>query len=491
MKSRRQFLQAGLGALPALAASGNPSKIEHVVVLMLENRSFDHMLGFSGIPGTEIPPEYKDFTLDNEPIPPNDQGQLSGQFEHDPGHEFLDVMYQMYGQESYCPSATPCMNHFIRSYGKLTRPNAENVIHCQKPTHVPVLATLAKNYALCTRWFSSVPGPTLPNRMFAHLGTSCGRLDMNAFDLDVPPTIYEVLGNAGKSGTIYADGWSVAATFWRLMQHQDRYFGTMDDFYKDCADNRLPAYCFLEPRYGSEQEGDIFRPQNDQHPDSDIAGGDELIYSVYRAIQGNRDLWKKSVLIITYDEHGGTYDHIPPPKAIPPDKCISPGDNQFDFSRYGVRVPAVVVSPYTPKELNPQTWPHKMIENNCDHTSILSAAHLLLTGQPLSDELGARAKAAYPLTDAFDWNQTPRPVHDTDIDFSPPKHIHKPARAMNHLQRSHAIMASKVEERLPKKLRTGITLNENWTDQEAQHYVKRVYMKAARFEHPKNKCHCS
>ena len=440
------------------------------------------MLGFSGIPGTEIPPSAKDQTLNGEPIAPRDSGALAGALEHDPGHDFLDVMYQMYGKQEYDPNATPTMDHFIRSYGNLTRENAENVIHCQPRKHVPVLATLAKNYALCTRWFSSVPGPTLPNRMFAHLGTSCGRLDMDAFDLEVPITIYEVLGQTGHSATVYADGWSVAATFWRLMRHQDRYFGTMDDFYQDCADNDLPSYCFLEPRYGSEVVDDVFRPQNDQHPDSDITDGDELIYSVYQALQSHRDLWAKSALIITYDEHGGTYDHYPPPEARAPDDCTSDAPNAFDFTRYGVRVPAVIVSPYTPRG--------KTIEHTCDHTSILSTARKLLTGKYDDDQLGRRAQHAYTLDDAFVWSQTPRPVHDTPIDFQPAVRSPRAPRLMNHLQRSHLNMAKKLEERLPASQRTGIKLSDKATDHEVQHYVRHVYAKAAKVGRNKEKCPC-
>jgi phospholipase C len=387
------------------------------------------------------------------------------------------------------------MDHFVRAYESTCqaakdhgdndwntdqiRLHSHNIMKCQPPENVPVLTTLARNYALCTNWFSSIPGPTLPNRLFAHLGTSVGRLDLSALDFEVPLTLYEVLDTSGISSTIYAGGWSVAATFARLMEHQDQYFGTLDDFYQDCADNDLPGYCFVEPRYGSEVVDDVFLPQNDQHPDSDLSAGDELIHSVYQAIQSRREIWESSVLIITYDEHGGIYDHRVPPAACAPDEHGSV-DPKFDFTRYGVRVPAVVVSPYTPRG--------RLITEVCDHTSLIACARKLLTGAwdgsqyriTADQKLGRRAQRAYPLDKAFEFLQPKRPAGDVPIQFQPVRHSKMQPRPMNHLQSSLLNLAHSVNRGLPSHLqvKTPKTIE---TDQEVQHFLSHVYARAARF----------
>jgi hypothetical protein len=386
------------------------------------------------------------------------------------------------------------MDHFVKSYQAnlqhsltgepLPDPSPEVVVNsrrimaCQPPGNIPVLLSLAQSYVLFTRWHSSLPGPTLPNRLYAHLGTSCKHLDMNALDFAVPPTVYEVLNQDNVSATIYAGGWSVAATFDRLMNHQEQFFGTLDDFYQDCADNDLPGYCFLEPRYGSAVVNDVFLPQNDQHPDSDLSAGEELIYSVYNAIQSRKEVWDSSVFIITYDEHGGIYDHCVPPEATPPGDGDS-HDPPFDFTRCGVRVPAVVISPYTP--------PGIQVDDLCDHTSLIACARKLLTGSwdgskydfVPDDALGKRAMGANTLDKAFDFKQKKRLPGDTPIDFKPIKHAKKMPVLANHLQKSHLKLAENVAKdlntRLPKHLQIKTAKKPIGTDQEVQHYVTQVY----------------
>jgi len=303
--SRREFLQIGLGAA-AQGANADDPKIKHIIVLMLENRSFDHILAFSGVPGTELPHPISETDGVGQRVPLASLKQTPDtNVDPDPDHDFEAVMMQLYGQKTYDPKSTPTMDHFVRTYQATCQkakdagdhPNwsaadivrhSHNVMACHPRENVPILAFLAETYALCTNWYSSLPGPTLPNRLFAHLGTSMGRLDMAAFDLEAPKSVYELLNEYGVSSTIYSGGWSLSATFRRLLSHQDQYFGTLDDFYQDCADNDLPGYCFLEPRYGPEIIDSVYRPQNDQHPDSDLRDGEELILSVYHAIRGRR-----------------------------------------------------------------------------------------------------------------------------------------------------------------------------------------------------------
>jgi phospholipase C len=405
----------------------------------------------------------------------------------DPDPDFEHVTYQMYGRTTYDPAAEPSMDHFVRSYQQ-TCENAvrsgdhpewtphdvvrhsHNVMNCHSGEDVQVLKWLASNFALCANWYSSLPGPTLPNRLFAHLGTSLGRVDMDAFDIDATISIYEVLRGAGVSSTIYSGSTSVALTFPKLWNYQDRYFGTLDDFYQDCAEGRLPRYCFIEPRYASEWANNEFRPQNDQHPDSDLLDGEELILSIYHAIRRNKAIWEHSAFIVTYDEHGGLFDHCVPPMAVPPDK-VSADSAPFNFTRYGVRVPAVIVSPYTP---------HLIIEDICDHTSLIACARKRLTGTWKDDTLlGKRAQSAYPLDKAFGT------VLRTDIpdipDFRiPPRRLPRPKR-LNHLQQTYLKMTKTVEKSLPAHKRAKAQPSGVTTDRAAQAYFRRVYALAAGF----------
>jgi phospholipase C len=422
------------------------SQIKHLIVLMLENRSFDHMLGYSRITGVDgvWDKECSNRDRDGKEIFTSDDAQPAGDLS-DPGHDFVDVRKQLYhpqtGEVDW--DQDPAMHGFVQSYAEYV--NAEksgNVMRCFAPESVPVITALAKNYAVCDRWFSSLPGPTMPNRLFAHAGTSKARLDVSAEQFDIAPTLYEILNDANVASTIYSDGWTAAATFWNLMKHQDQYYGTMDDFYQDCADNNLPAYCFLEPRYASGIVEGTFRAQNDQHPDSDVTEGEHLIYRIYKTIRGNRRVWEQSMLAIVYDEHGGIYDHVPPPKAIPPGDGPS-CDPVFGFDRLGVRVPAVIVSAYTN---------HAVLHQQFDHTSLAATARKLLTGQYQDDVLGHRAMMANTFDAALN-RKTPRTDH---VEFAP-----RPAaltshfsRQLNSLQIQHLQQTFLLDAQLPESLQT-------------------------------------
>jgi phospholipase C len=462
------------------------SRIGHLIVLMLENRSFDHALGFSSIPGMDgIPADIKtlpqNLDASNEAVWPTPAAEYSGDFSPDPGHDFLDVRKQLYNTDTPNPGQDPNMQGFVASYldtckRSFPRPrdhigHSRSVMKCFSPERLSVLTTLARNYAVCDHWYSSIPGPTLPNRLFAHAGTSKGRLDLSADEFDTSPTIYEVLDAANVSSTIYAEDWTAAATFRNLIRHQEKFFGTLDDFYHDCADNDLPAYCFLEPRYSSGVVKGIFRSQNDQHPDSDMRAGEELVFSVYQAIRSNRRVWESSVLVIVYDEHGGLFDHVPPPRAIAPDKETSQ-DPPFDFTRYGLRVPAIIISAYTRAgTLCTQTF---------DHTSLIATARKMLTGKWQDDLLGDRAKSANTFDSALNLSE-PRTDHvpiKVNINHQPDRN----PRSLTDLQKKYLSMAVRLDrDLLSERLQTGINASAIQTDQQAQHYLSRVYSSAVGF----------
>jgi len=430
---------------PAIPAGRKPHpNIKHLIVLMLENRSFDHILGYSGIPGVDgvWDKNCSNRDRDGKEVFTSEDAEPAGDLS-DPGHDFPDVRKQLYfprQDEADWDDDAP-MHGFLDSYADyVSVEKSHNLMKCFAAGSVPVITALARNYAVCNRWFSSLPGPTMPNRLFAHAGTSKTRLDVSAEEFDISPTIYEILDCANVPSTIYSDGWTAAATFWSLMKHQDQYYGTMDEFYQDCADDNLPAYCFLEPRYASGLVDGLFRAQNDQHPDSDVTEGEHLIYRIYQAIRSNRRAWESSMLVVVWDEHGGIYDHVPPPKAIPP------GDGQscdpvFSFDRYGVRVPAVIVSAYTD---------HAVLNQTFDHTSLGATARKLLTGHYRDDALGQRAMAANTFDIALN-RKTPRTDH---VEFAPRalSLVSPVSKTLNHLQIQHLQQAFLLDAQLPAKL---------------------------------------
>jgi phospholipase C len=324
--------------------------LKHIVVLMLENRSFDHMIGWlqtpqyriDGLDGTQL---NRDST--GEPVPATRDAAYSGDYDPDVAHDFLNVTEQIFGTKTLPPAGAPAMSGFVTDYGEVSGKvsKSHTVMKCFDPKKVPVLTTLAQNYALCTRWFSSVPGPTLPNRAYAHAASSVGHVDMTINWWKESKTIYELLVDNRHTAKIYYTDATMALTFGGLLDRQSLFFEPdFDQFFRDCKSNNLPDYCFLEPRYNAGGGDDPTEP-SDQHPDHDVEAGEQLIHDVFSAITSNPDTWNSTLLVIVYDEHGGLFDHIPPPAATPPDN-IQSVDPPFAFDRLGVRVPAVLVSPY-------------------------------------------------------------------------------------------------------------------------------------------------
>ena len=293
-------------------------------------------------------------------------------------------------------------------------------------------------------------------------------------------TIYEVLDQSsvpahreGIPSTIYSPGWTSAATFSYLMKYQDQFFGTLQDFYDDCQGDEgdVPAYCFIEPRYGSGLDGETFLPESDQHPDSDVWQGEKLIYNIYQQIHKRQALWESSILVITYDEHGGLYDHVSPPTCVSPDGKTSE-DPPFDFTRLGVRVPTVIISPY----INPGTVSH--IE--FDHTSIIATVRNLLTGAYKDNVLGNRAAVANTFDVPSILNRDePRPDNPY-IPIAPQPPISTTPVLLNDLQQEQLEHAVHLNSQLPPNEQVQTDPNEIKTDQQADAYCSEVLMKARR-----------
>ncbi len=353
------------------------NRIEHLVVLMMENRSFDHMFGFlrapdwpiDGLTGTETNPD-----ITGAPVRVTPDARYMSDLTPDPGHDFISVNEQIFGNST--ATGTPNMQGFVKAYQGKTQNVAKshNVMKCFGPGKLPALSTLAREYAVCDRWFASVPGPTLPNRAFAWAGTSLGRVDMNP-DYHALKTVFELLDGHGVSSKIYYTDVTIGLVVLFLEQRANRFFASFDSFRDDCRNNRLPAFSFIEPRFNDFNSSGQFFPAADQHPDHHVFEGEKVIKAVYDAVTANRAVWEKTLLVITYDEHGGLYDHVTPPATVAPGDGHT-GSPPFSFERLGVRVPAVLVSPFIPRGL--------IIHDKVfDHTSIIAtASKLFVTSSP-------------------------------------------------------------------------------------------------------------
>jgi len=346
------------GLSEELAMTIGLQNLQHIVVLMMENRSFDHMLGslraddprIEGLTGTE-----SNLDTANEPARVAPLAEYQSQLDPDPDHHFPAVHEQLFNGG---PLATPTMGGFVKSYYQQRRDvsHSRKIMYYFPKEKLPVLTALATNFAVFNGWFASIPGPTLCNRAFAHYGTSFGQVSMDVFYYHREPlSIYERLLNSGHTAKLYYfDEASSSLEVVNLLQNQPTLFGTYEQFLEDCKSGQLPQYSFVEPNYTDHEMDGGEAIASDQHPDHDIQQGECLIATVYNAIRQNPDLWKSTTLLIVYDEHGGIYDHVPPPTCpkdgfvATPDKTGVPGLT-FEFDRLGVRVPAVLVSPWIPK----------------------------------------------------------------------------------------------------------------------------------------------
>jgi phospholipase C len=394
--------------------------LKHIVVLMMENRSFDHMVGWlqseqypiDGLDGTQF---NRDST--GEIVRPTNDAEYSGDYDPDVAHDFLDVNQQIFGTKTPGSAPVPAMSGFVANYGDVSGSvkKSHRVMKAFNPRKIPVLTTLAQNYALCTKWFSSVPGPTLPNRAYAHAATSVGHVDMTINWWKESKTIYELLVDHQHTAKIYYSDATMALTFGGMMDRQSLFFvPDFDQFARDCKANNLPDYCFLEPRYNSAS-GDDPMMASDQHPDHDVEAGEQLIHDVFKAITSNPDTWKSTLLVITYDEHGGLFDHVPPPAATPPDG-INSADPPFAFDRLGVRVPAVLVSPY----IEAGTI---VSDTVFDHASLAATARKVFLGAGWEDTFLTHRDRDANTFEGVLTRATPRAANEVDISGKHPAAI--------------------------------------------------------------------
>jgi phospholipase C len=385
--------------------------IKHIVQLMLENRSFDQMLGFlyessgnksptgqpfEGLTGAESNPddtgrEIKVYKID--PSTPHPYLMPGG----DPGEGFHHTNYQLFQTDDPHPGAIPTNKGFVIDFkaaiasdfakgytDTLPGTDPSEIMGMYTPQMLPIMSTLAKGFAVCDHWFSSAPTQTLPNRGFAAAATSLGFLDNSHAKFFTCPSIFGQLSKSNVDWAIFGYNRDpmTRMDYPDTRAAPDSHFGHFRDFQERAGEGQLPAYTFLEPDWGSGG--------NSQHPNYDVAKGEQLIHDVYYALR-SAPQWNETLLVITFDEHGGNYDHVAPPwGAVPPDH--SAGEFGFDFTRFGVRVPALLVSP----RIAAGTV-FRAKHGTIDHTSVLKTIELRWHIDPLT----ARDKAAPDLGDVL------------------------------------------------------------------------------------------
>lgn len=390
-----------------MSASQSP-RVEHVVVLMLENRSFDNLLGFLAHPDPRFdgvdPATCFNARGDGTRVYATSDGVPRGV---DPDHSHEGAL-----EQAGAFGDVAANGGFVRNYERriptlepdqewVAAADAGDVMRCLDPMrHSPALARLALDYAVCQAWFCSVPGETWPNRNFAHAATSDGAVNIEAgFFWD--RTIFEHIESRGAGWHVYYDGTPQVWCYRRLwrtrtildfLHRRPARIGNwyeMPAFFEHVAAGRLPSYSFVEPshnryfRDGHKARTNSQHPGNNKGDDRDFRAGDQLVKDVYQALLDRPELFARTLLVIVYDEHGGLYDHVPPAVGVPPADPIFRGlvrrigrhvrawfdkrnkqarNRSFDFRRLGVRVPAVLVSPW----IEPGT----LVTKTLDHASI-------------------------------------------------------------------------------------------------------------------------
>jgi len=368
--------------------------IENIVVLMLENRSFDNIVGALYPHGPQFEGLLLDGSMANNyknksyPVTNESCGSTFTTPSPDPGESFQDMNLQIFNNIDGCGEAT--MGGFVDDWmatleeypglpsGKecLWAPHWPTLPRAPKlnPSDImfyyttsgpspqlPVTGWLAKSFAVSDAWFGSSPTQTFPNRFFVNCATAGGYVQ----DLDYLcrlevfpklPSIFELLDGGGgpnpANWKVYFHDYPITSMIRYVFEapEQVRSFDTCDyglltrkpTFFDDLNNQTLPKYSFIEPRYGGIDD----RPANSNHPPHNVIEGEILLATVYNAIAQSEYYWPRTLLIITYDEHGGCFDHVVPPRAIPPDGTVLPHASSFAFDRYGPRVPAILVSPY-------------------------------------------------------------------------------------------------------------------------------------------------
>ena len=382
-------------------------QIEHVVVLMLENRSFDNLMGWlydatnppkQIIGPADLPQQYQGLAEAGFTNPTSFKGgkeiaAVEGTKNMciptpDPNEKFKHMNQQLFGSNISGPNWLPpekapaTMNGFVVDYGEAQRSSpqiAQQIMQTYSTRQVQAISTLAYDYAISDAWHASNPTQTLPNRAFMAAGTSEGRVNNLPLPIYGAKTIFNVLEEHHIDWKVYNSSF-LLPSLTRLAMLQlwdpllDDHFHSIDRFCDDAANGNLPPYSFLEPLFIQEAPFDESKVTS-EHPPSDVCGGEYFLAKVWEAVRTSKN-WESTLFIVTFDEHGGCSDHVPPPwTATPPDPQCTPGDEGFGFNRFGVRIPTIMASPYIAEGTVFRAFPDpgaEYLNVPYDHTSTLA-----------------------------------------------------------------------------------------------------------------------
>jgi phospholipase C len=352
------------GSSPLLA------NIETIVVVMMENRSFDHHLGALRLDGGYASADSVDGLRGSEECPDGDGRMVQS--------------WRLTGREPrFIPTHKwdPCHTAFHDGkndgFLRVNPPGEQQgaqVMGYHDREHLPVQYALADNYTVCDRWFASVMGPTWPNRFYLQATTSDGRRDNKPMGLNGPATLWERMAERCRSTRNYFAApapWYAAAFPAKSFSGNDAVVAArIEDFFRDARTGNLPEFAIIDPDFLS----------NDGHPAHDLSLSEVFLSSIYRAMAESPQ-WNRSLLIVTYDEHGGYYDHVAPGQTADP---------LADFRQLGFRVPAMVIGP--------TVWQGKVISQPFEHVSVAAT----LAARYGIESLGPRMDAASDLSACID-----------------------------------------------------------------------------------------
>lgn len=356
----------------------NLDKIDHIVVLMMENRSFDHLLGYLTLEGgrTDVDGLTNDmFNTSRDGTAYYVRHLESTVFELDPCHEGSCVDEQI----------SDGNGGFVLNFERACQPaDPGAVMGYYNASDLPVYDHLAREFTICDRWFSSMAGQTWPNRLYAVTGHSDGSRENKRLPLYNEPSFVRNLDAQGVSWRWYChdfatlrlvDGRYRLGNTDKFFSFQESSIFETEDFLSHAAAGNLAAVSWIDPNFADF--GNLLY-SNDDHVPTDVGAGQALVNTLYQALLRS-PAWNKTLLIIVYDEHGGFYDHVPPPIAT---------DDDPRFRRYGCRIPAFVISPWVKQG--------GVAHTVFDHTSIIKTILLRFCRRPdgTIPDMGARVAAA-------------------------------------------------------------------------------------------------
>jgi phospholipase C len=345
---RSQWRHPGTRPYPKLPEGTDTlPEIDHIVVVMQENHSFDNYLGTLG--------RGDGLTLDSKGRPTNTNPDPTGAYVR----SFHETNTRQAGHVTQSWNASHLQYANGRNNGFIGPESSSDwSMSYYTGEEIPFYHSLAKTFPLCDRYFCSVLAQTYPNRRFLLSGTAFGLIaTVDSSITGIPPngTIFDRLDANGISWASYATNVSFLNVINDIVHKNPSRIKTIDQFYADAKAGSLPAVSYVDTNIltGTEEN-----PQ-------DISLGENFVSMVANALL-NSPAWHKTMLVWTYDEHGGYYDHVPPPPAIPPDDIkpvLTSADQPGEYDRYGFRVPTVVMSAYSK--------PHFVSHTVYDHTSVL------------------------------------------------------------------------------------------------------------------------